>query len=106
MPKFTRTRLEIWREHSNFAIGLWMAAMAMMWCVQTWQKDAFGQFTNWLKQHAPDLIGALNHSAICLDGFQASLIQACHTEEDHGARNEVVADHLEKVVVSVVDSSR
>ena len=79
VPKLTRTRLEIWREHSNFAIGLRMAELATMWCVQGWQKDAFGQFTNWLKQHAPDLIGTLNHSTRFLNGFQASLIQACHT---------------------------
>ena len=64
VPKLTRTRLEIWREHSNFAIGLRMAELATMWCVQGWQKDAFGQFTNWLKQHAPDLIGTLNHSTL------------------------------------------
>ena len=50
-----------------------------MWCVQGWQKDAFGQFTNWLKQRAPDLIGTLNNSKRFLNGFQASLIQACHT---------------------------
>ena len=62
VPKLTRTRLEIWREHSNFAIGLRMAELATMWCVQGWQIDAFAQFTNWLKQHAPDLIEALNHS--------------------------------------------
>ena len=79
VPKLTRTRLETWREHSNFAIGLRMAELATMWCVQGWQKDAFGQFTNWLKQHAPDLIGTWNHSTRFLDGFQASLIQACHT---------------------------
>ena len=79
VPKLTRTRLEIWRENPNFAIGLRMAELATMWCVQGWQKDAFGQFTNWLKQHAPDLIGTLNHSTRFLNGFQASLIQACHT---------------------------
>ena len=79
VPKLTRTRLEIWREHSNFAIGLRMAELATMWCVQGWQKDSFGQFTNWLKQQAPDLIGTLNHSTRFLNGFQASLIQACHT---------------------------
>ena len=53
VPKLTRTRLEIWREHSNFAIGLRMAELATMWCVQGWQKEAVGQFTNWLTQHAP-----------------------------------------------------
>ena len=37
VPKLTRTRLEIWREHSNFAIGLRMAELATMWCVQGWQ---------------------------------------------------------------------
>ena len=79
VPKLTRTRLEIWREHSNFAIGLRMAELATMWCVQGWQKDAFGQFTNWLKQQAPDLIGTLNNSTRFLNGFQVSLIQACHT---------------------------
>ena len=79
VPKLTRTRLEIWREHSTFAIGLRMAELATMWCVQGWQKDSFGQFTNWLKQQAPDLIGTVNHSTRFLNGFQASLIQACHT---------------------------
>ena len=53
VPKLTRTRLEIWRENSNFALGLRMAELATMWCVQGWQKDAFGQFTHWMKQHAP-----------------------------------------------------
>ena len=38
VPKLTRTRLEIWREHSNFAIGLRMAELATMWRVQGWQK--------------------------------------------------------------------
>ena len=62
VPKLTRTRLEIWREHSNFATGLRMAELATMWCVHGWQKDAFPQYNNWLKQQAPDLIGTLNHS--------------------------------------------
>ena len=48
-----------------------------MWCVQGWQKDASGQLTNWLKQHAPDLIGTLNHSERVLNGVQAFIIQAC-----------------------------
>ena len=74
VPQLTRTRLEIWREHSNFALGLRMAELATMWCVQGWQKDAFGQFTNWLKQQAPDLIGTLNNSTRFLNGFQASLM--------------------------------
>ena len=75
-PKLTRTRLEIWRENSNFALGLRMAELATMWCVQGWQKDAVGQFANWLKQHAPDLVGTLSRPVRCLDGLQASLIQA------------------------------
>ena len=79
VPKLTRTRLEIWRGNSNFALGLRMAELATMWCVQGWQNDAVGQFANWLKHHAPDLIGTLNHSTICVKGFEASLIQACHT---------------------------
>ena len=79
VPKRVRTELETWREHSNWAIGLRMAELATMWCVNGWQKDAFGQFTDWFKQHAPGSIGTLNHSSRFLNGFQASLIQACHT---------------------------
>ena len=56
-----------------------MAELATMWCVQGWQKDAFTQFTNWLKKHAPDLTGNCNHSERFLNGVQASLIQACRT---------------------------
>ena len=33
VPKLTRTRLEIWREHSIFANGLRMDELATMWCV-------------------------------------------------------------------------
>ena len=47
VPKLIRTRLEIWREHSNFAIGLRMAELATMWCVQGWQKESFGQWLWW-----------------------------------------------------------
>ena len=54
VPKVTRARLETWREHSNFAIGLRMAELATMWYVHGWQKDAVGECTNLLKQQAPD----------------------------------------------------
>ena len=78
MPKLTRTRLETWRENQNFSKGLRMAELATMWYVQGRQKDSFGQFTNWLKQHSPDMIGTLHPSTRFLNGFQASLIHECH----------------------------
>ena len=37
VPKLTRARLEVRRDHSNFAIGLRMVELATMWCVQGWQ---------------------------------------------------------------------
>ena len=50
-----------------------------MWLVHGWQKSTFSEFTAWLNQQAVGCIGFLNHSQRWLSGFQASLIQACHT---------------------------
>ena len=40
------------------------------------KKSTFSEFTAWLNRQA---VGTLNHSERWLSGFQASLIQACHT---------------------------
>ena len=43
------------------------------------KKDTFSQFVAWVNRQDPNLLGTLNHSDRWLNGFQASLIQACHT---------------------------
>ena len=72
-------QLDIWREHPNFRIGMRVAELSTMWLVHGWQKDAFPQFTHWLSQQVPGMIGNLNHSTRWLNGFLASMNQACHT---------------------------
>ena len=78
-PQLARTQLNIWREHPNFSIGIRLAELATMWLVHGWQRELFPQFTHWLTRQSSYLIGTLNHSERWLKGFQASLIQACHT---------------------------
>ena len=70
---------EVWREHPNYCIGMRLAELCTMWLVQGWQAESFTKFTYWLGEQAPGIIGNLNHSGRWLRGFQASLIQACHT---------------------------
>ena len=72
-------RMEVWREHPNFSVGLRLAELATMWLVHGWQKSTFSQFAAWMNRQAVGCIGTLNHSERWLNGFQASLIQACHT---------------------------
>ena len=72
-------KMEVWREHPNFSVGLRLAELATMWLVHGWQKSTFSQFTAWMNRQAVGCIGTLNHSERWLCGFQASLIQACHT---------------------------
>ena len=74
-----KPRCEVWREHPNYCIGMRLAELCTMWLVQGWQAESFTKFTYWLGEQAPGIIGNLNHSGRWLRGFQASLIQACHT---------------------------
>ena len=34
-------RMEVWREHPNFPVGVRMAEFATMWLVHGWQKSTF-----------------------------------------------------------------
>ena len=74
-----KPRCEVWREHPNYCIGMRLTELCTMWLVQGWQAESFTKFTYWLGEQAPGIIGNLNHSGRWLRGFQASLIQACHT---------------------------
>ena len=71
--------METWRERPNFSVGVRLAELATMWLAHGWQKNTFSQFVAWTNRQDPNLLGTLNHSDRWLNGFQASLIQACHT---------------------------
>ncbi len=72
----SQSKLQKWRGHPNYAIGMRLADLATM---HGWQKCTLSKFTCWLTQQLPNSIGNLNLSERWLTGFQASLIQACHT---------------------------
>ena len=66
VAKGKMSRLDIWREHPNYSIGIRLAELSTMWLVHGWQVQAFPMFTNWLQQQAPGIIGNLNtNSAVC-----------------------------------------
>ena len=79
VAKGKMSRLDIWREHPNYSIGIRLAELSTMWLVHGWQVEAFPMFTNWLQQQAPGIIGNLNNSKRFLRSFQPSMVQACHT---------------------------
>ena len=79
VAKGKMSRLDIWREHPNYSIGIQLAELSTMWLVHGWQVEAFPMFTNWLQQQAPGIIGNLNNSKRFLRSFQPSMVQACHT---------------------------
>ncbi len=85
--KVSRSLLDRWRAHPNFAIGMRMAELATFWVTRRLPASAFPDFVTWAQGHWPSSLGNVNHSWHWVDLFAASLtrcLSTCIAADLHG----------------------
>ena len=74
------SKLEQWRRHPNFLVGMRLAELATQWCVNGWAQHHWPEFLQWAKHRLPaNFVGNLNHSKRFVHEFLPSLVAASHT---------------------------